>query len=206
MERIEYRDVIDKSDWKRGPWNDEPDKIQWQDEATGLPCLIVRGPSGALCGYVGVAPDHPWHGKGYDELHEVADIEVHWGLTFAHGCAEISRDKWQVWRQRQYGRRDEAAKYPVGDAARDLKERAVELEDFDAWQKRAAARYICHVAAPGEPDPVWWFGFDCAHSGDICPSHTRYSFGSFGDEEYRTISFVEDECRSLARQLATHQG
>ncbi len=28
---------------------------------------------------------------------------------------------------------------------------------------------ICHVAQPGEPDPVWWFGFDTAHSGDRVP-------------------------------------
>lgn len=54
MERIEYRGVVDKSGWARGVWDSEPDKIQWQDAETGLPCLIVRGPVGALCGYVGV--------------------------------------------------------------------------------------------------------------------------------------------------------
>ena len=49
MQRIEYR-TIDKSQWGEGPWQDEPDKIQWQDEETGLPCLIVRGHMGFLCG------------------------------------------------------------------------------------------------------------------------------------------------------------
>lgn len=81
---IEYR-TIDKSAWGDGPWQSEPDKRQWQDLETGLPCLIVRGPSGALCGYVGVSPDHPAHGKGYDS-DPVIDIEVHGGLTFAKGC------------------------------------------------------------------------------------------------------------------------
>lgn len=66
MERIEYRNVIDKSQWGDGPWQSEPDKIQWQDEATGLPCLIVRGPVGALCGYVGVPKTHPAYGLHYD--------------------------------------------------------------------------------------------------------------------------------------------
>src|SRR5258708_7790184 len=108
MERIEYRNVIDKSEWGPGQWLDEPDKIQWQDEATGLPCLVVRGPVGALCGYVGVAPNHSLHGKGYDDC----DVDVHGGLTFAHGCAEISREKWQAWRERTLARRDEAKKYP----------------------------------------------------------------------------------------------
>ena len=47
--------TIDKSSWGDGPWLAEPDKEQFADEATGLPCLIRRSPtSGALCGYVGV--------------------------------------------------------------------------------------------------------------------------------------------------------
>lgn len=84
MEKIEYREVMDKSEWARGPWDDEPDKIQWQDEETGLPCLIVRNWMGALCGYVGVAPGHPFYEKGYDNL----PINVHGGLTYARGCME----------------------------------------------------------------------------------------------------------------------
>jgi hypothetical protein len=63
----------DKSEWARGPWDHEPDKMQWQDEATGLPCLIVRGPAGALCGYVGVGPTHPWFGIGYSECPSVCE-------------------------------------------------------------------------------------------------------------------------------------
>jgi hypothetical protein len=200
MERIEYRNVIDKSEWRRGPWDNEPDKIQWQDDETGLPCLIVRGPAGALCGYVGVAPGHPWHGADYDNC----DVSVHGGLTFAHGCAEISREKWAKWRERQYARRDEAKRYPIGDAARDLREWAKELEDYEAWEARAKSRYICHVASPGEPDPVWWLGFDCAHAGDYTPSYGRdlgMPTGWGGVVEYRNIAYVEQECRSLAKQI-----
>jgi hypothetical protein len=85
-ERIEYR-TLDKRDWQRGPWDDEPDKVQFRDEATGLPCLIVRGPCGALCGYVGVAPGHPWHGKDYDSCMVGEEYpDVHWGLTFSGAC------------------------------------------------------------------------------------------------------------------------
>ncbi len=47
MEKIEYR-TVDKTGWGEGPWQSEPDKRQWQDEATGLPCLIVRGPAIAV--------------------------------------------------------------------------------------------------------------------------------------------------------------
>lgn len=42
--------------WGPGPWDGEPDKMQWTDPATGLDCLIVRNTLGALCGYVGVTP------------------------------------------------------------------------------------------------------------------------------------------------------
>lgn len=37
----EYR-TIDKTGWPIGQWTNEPDKVQWIDEATGLDCLIVR--------------------------------------------------------------------------------------------------------------------------------------------------------------------
>lgn len=100
MQTIEYR-TVDKSTWGRGPWADEPDKIQYQDEATGLPCLIVRSPVGALCGYVGVPEGHPWFGIAYNERTDRAPetddhdwsaerpesvIDVHGGLTFSGFC------------------------------------------------------------------------------------------------------------------------
>jgi hypothetical protein len=66
-----------------GPWATEPNKMQWVDAATGLPCLIVRGPLGALCGYAGVYPGHPFHKHHYDAV----DVDVHGGLTFSDGCA-----------------------------------------------------------------------------------------------------------------------
>jgi hypothetical protein len=67
-----------------GPWQDEPDKVQWIDEASGLDCLIVRNGSGALCGYVGVPPGHPWHGQDYDDV----PADAHGGLTYANRCQE----------------------------------------------------------------------------------------------------------------------
>ena len=72
--------TVDKSEWPRGQWDNEPDKAQWID--SGLDCLIVRGPVGALCGYVGVPETHPAFGQGYDEQ----DLGVHGGLTFSGEC------------------------------------------------------------------------------------------------------------------------
>ena len=164
------RPDIDKSGWGEGPWMTEPDKVQWVDEATGLDCLIVRNHGGALCGYVGVGPDHPWHGRSYSDAEEASykaapddPIHVHGGLTFAGACAE-SEDP---------------------------------------------ARGICHVAEPGRPEHVWWFGFDCAHSGDLSPATEAY----FRDEDpslmrgrwdasYKSRRYVEGQIRNLARQLS----
>jgi hypothetical protein len=81
MKDLEYR-TMDKSAWGDGPWQHEPDKMQFVDAATGLPCLIVRNRFGALCGYVGVSKGHPYYGKVYDD----PDVSVHGGLTFADFC------------------------------------------------------------------------------------------------------------------------
>jgi hypothetical protein len=84
MKTIKYHGILDRTSWKRGEWDKEPDKIQYEDEATGLPCLIVRNHFGALCGYVGVSFGHPYYGKDYHEI----DLEVHGGLTYSEFCQE----------------------------------------------------------------------------------------------------------------------
>lgn len=72
---------------------------------------------------------------------------------------------------------------------------------------------ICHKPAPGEPDDVWWFGFDCAHGGDVSPSMVKLREERpdifpeppllwFGTEEvYRDLAYVQAETRRLAEQL-----
>lgn len=155
--------VVDKSKWGPGPWQSEMDRYEWRYQ--GIPCLIVRGPSGALCGYAAVTEGHPWHGKGYSECvdkcgkewcHHTPEsiINVHGGLTFADRCDEGGS--------------------------------------------------ICHVPQAGEPDKVWWFGFDCAHCGDISPKYSEYGLevlaGKFG-EVYRDVDYVRREVHKLADQL-----
>ena len=86
MKTLEYR-TEDKSKWPRGEWDDEPDKVQWQDEETGLPCMLVRNRMGALCGYVGLSPSHPFYEKGYDDGPN-DKVNVHMGFTFAEFCQD----------------------------------------------------------------------------------------------------------------------
>lgn len=170
MQTLEYT-TQDKSTWGEGPWQSEPDKMQYKDEATGLPCLIVRNPYGALCGYVGVTEGHPFFMKnGYD-----FPLSVHGGITFTSLCR------------------------PGDDEAHG----------------------ICHIPGPGEPDHVWWLGFDCSHFNDTCPGmearmrtlgvpmpdlspfpldHIYFS------ASYKTIEYVKAEIASLAHQLNTVKG
>jgi len=53
----------------------------------------------------------------------------------------------------------------------------------------------------GENHPAtddWWFGFDCAHAGDLTPGSGLHS----GDDVYRDMIYVRAECESLAAQLS----
>lgn len=71
---------LDKTLWGPGPWQEEPDRHEWR--YNGLPCLIRRGRIGVWCGYVGVAPGHPFYDEEYDE----PDVSVHGGLTYGSRC------------------------------------------------------------------------------------------------------------------------
>lgn len=69
-----------------GPWDGEPDYVQWVDEETNLDCLAVRSPWGTWCGYVGVPPQHPLFRTPYQKVDN--DISVHGGLAYSDLCQE----------------------------------------------------------------------------------------------------------------------
>ena len=147
--------MTDKSDWGPGPWQSEPDRVEFSH--AGFPCLIVRHrTSGHLCGYVAVPPGHIWHGFDFSSFADVArptpEPECHGGVTYASTCAGV----------------------------------------------------ICHVPAPGEPEDVWWLGFDANHSGDIAPGSEmdrRGRLTSWGSAyEYRTVEYMRWQCERLAEQ------
>lgn len=218
MKKLEYS-TLDKSKWGPGPWQQEPDKVQWQDDATGLPCLMVRNHGGAWCGYVGVAEGHPLFAKEYGacvwpekhEAHETdgyhyncspqAHLEAHGGITFTSYCSEMDEAAWKRWQGAIPTRKAEAAKYPIGDSARWLREWEPVLSDYTAWKERYQSVGICHLPEADEPDRVWWFGFDCAHSGDMSPGYDREFMSSLRDGAYRDAGYAQREVESLAKQL-----
>jgi len=74
---------IDKSDWGDGPWQDEPDLLQWCSTVPPhYECQIARSVvTGVLCGYVAIPAGHPAHGMGWGR--GGLDVDVHGDLTFA---------------------------------------------------------------------------------------------------------------------------
>jgi hypothetical protein len=81
VEAVVVESPIDKSEWGPGPWQEEPDRVEF--EHLGFPCMVRRNPEfGNLCGYVAMPPGHPWHGKACDAI----EAQVHGGLTFGRPC------------------------------------------------------------------------------------------------------------------------
>lgn len=74
---------IDRTDWDAGPWDDEPDHVEWRHN--GVPCMAVRNRMGCWCGYAGVDPKHPYYGLGYSDVESILD--AHGGITYANGCS-----------------------------------------------------------------------------------------------------------------------
>lgn len=58
---------------------------------------------GDFNGYIAVTPDHPFYGKGYDEVNNMLDKKsfyVHGGLTLAEDssfCPDLPTDQLQYW-------------------------------------------------------------------------------------------------------------
>lgn len=143
--------TVDKTGWDDGPWNDEPDRVDFKH--AGFACLMLRNRhSGNWCGYVGVPNGHPAYGQDYNAV----DVECHGGLTYGNKC----------------------------DGA-----------------------HICHVPEPGEPDDLFWFGFDCHHAWDRAPGYEatlrQHGLGWVDpDASYRAAPYVRREVEGLAEQLA----
>lgn len=209
--------TVDKSAWGDGPWQSEPDKMQWRDETTGLVCLIVRGPLGALCGYVGVPEKHPAYGLSYDGTPDEQHQAYH----------SAFRDRLR----KPLNQPGEAGHEAVRTVLEDMPERpwptavGERLSGVDVHggltfaggchENADPAVGICHVPDPDEPDSVWWFGFDCIHAGDLAPKMeldrkaieasmppTLKKWREENPDQYRTVPYVQAEVAGLAKQLA----
>lgn len=73
---------VDRTNWPEGPWDAEPDRLEWKTKA-GFPAIAHRHPQGGhWCGYVGVPNGHLLYGQGEPD----SIIDVHGGVTYASRC------------------------------------------------------------------------------------------------------------------------
>lgn len=148
---------LDHSAWGTGPWDDEPDYVQWRDVDTGLACLAHRPPYLSVwCGYVGVDETHPLFGLAPGEL---PALPAHGGVNYTCECDDTCPDM----------------------------------------------QGVCHAPEPGEPERIWWLGFDCGHGGcDESPVlRVGLPYLSLGGT-YRTLHYVSCVCHELACALADY--
>lgn len=80
----EQRNLVDRTTWTSGEWDNEPDRVSWIDPETGISCIANRIRAGTWCGYVAVRPGHSWHSVHYDGI-AGTDVHAHGGLTYS-GC------------------------------------------------------------------------------------------------------------------------
>lgn len=162
--------AIDRSRWPKGPWDREPDRVDWKT-AAGLPAIALRHTSGHWCGYVAVPPGHAFYPGGPHAAGESLTLEgLHGECTYADRCT---------------GR-------------------------------------VCHVPEPGEPDDVFWYGFDYAHHMDAAPGSDdpEHGFSVWPDDSgtclwgprarecagkvkgvYRTLDYVRADMEKAAAAL-----
>lgn len=156
-----------------GVWDNEPDEES--GEYKGMKTFIKRRPGGYLCGYVGIPEGHPWFGKDYNDQVKVPKAIME---------RPIDVDK--------IGAINLLCAVGKSDA---MKEGFLDI--VLAIDVHGGLTYAEKNAPMEEPDGFWWFGFDCAHAGDLLPKYDWIG----RDGIYRDIDFVRQEIKSLADQL-----
>lgn len=177
---VEVYRVPDRHPSGDGPWSAEADKVSWIDPATALPCIMRRGTDGALCGYVGVGPDHPLAGFGKEALPHDPPIVVHGGVDYASPCEEYEPHEVSICHVR----------VPRPSSSRSS---ASVQAPFDARTMVALAML---------PEELWWFGFSCNQSYDLTPRKRGVPpLGLENGRVYRDERYVVRETTNLAAQL-----
>lgn len=161
-----------------GPWDDEPDSIDF--ESHGLPCKMRRGgfESGHWCGYVGVPKGHPLHNAEYGDTSEALEKLLERLLEAPANEAEHTFAR-----------------------ALGILSGKMSPSPEVVFEVHGGITFSSHCVSTDGHDDKWWFGFDCAHSGDMIPGHLRFGFDT-GYDTYKDEAYVRRECELLAEQLA----
>lgn len=161
-----------------GPWDGEPDKIQWVDPVSDLDCLMLRNHFGAWCGYVGVPVGHPAYGVEYDAV----EVDVHGGLTFADKCSGENEDG--------------TPSAGICHVPLDGRPHDVWWQGFDCGHGGDFQPGLHAMERKVMPDLLTKYGKDQPYD------HEAALRGDWMTEKYRTMAYVRAEVTNLAGQLA----
>lgn len=147
-------------------------------------CVVVFSRSGHRCGYVGVIKGHPFYGKDYGEKLDILPMKQ---------LLTQNLDK----------------RSPITLLNIDPDSETAALQDF--FNVHGGITYA--DGGPQSDYPIdsdrWWLGFDCAHAGDMADEESWKKYFPneittppiFFSGEIRKLDYVENECRSLVRQI-----
>lgn len=177
-----------REDWMRGPWDDEPDEEDWVDDYTGYRCAIVRNTrvTGTLCGYVGIPPEHPLHGKDWKHRIKLPEGgKSNFIVDTKLGPIDLMMEMFK----------DEEHPDSLPFSLYTRVHGGINYADADE-------NY------PSPNKGLWWFGFDCGHAGDYAPRIDAltarlmgHELGPKYGEKYRDWAYVKAEVTGLAAQL-----
>jgi hypothetical protein len=183
-DRTEYFNLIDRSKWPEltGPWEHEPDFVEWIDSETSMVCRIMRNRFGVWCGYVGVAKAHPLHAVEYGQsapcLIPLRDAMMNKPMPENPGMALMMAAI-------------------LGGPIEPTADVVFRVHGGITFAGKHGKRFL-FKSTPDAHKDLWWFGFDCGHAGDFTPCHAL----SFGEEQqYRTMDYAMTEVATLARQI-----
>lgn len=149
-------------------WESEKDYYTY--ERFGLRCVIQRMPETLhLCGYVGVNKNHRLYGMGYSDRIKMNKDRVDFNGNYIGLLCADPKD------------------VSMGFIPLDL---FFQVHGGLTWAGKFEDR-------KGFNPDLWYFGFDCAHAGDLSPG----AGFSFSGSVYRDADFVLKEVFSLADQL-----
>lgn len=153
-------DLIVRAYWGDGRWQREQDQLAWQESRTQLHCAMLRDPFlGSWCGYVGVSPDHPLHGKPI--THRLVPSK-----EILEESRQLGRDLGGL----------ELLSFWFSDD-----------QETIPLALLLPAHGSLTYAGPDEQD-WWWFGFDCCHGGDWYPIQKTLPIvrakGAYRDQDY----------------------
>ena len=149
---------------------------EWQTKA-GYAAVCIAIKEMHRCGYVGIPKNHPLHGADYSKP-----------------TAKL-KDMWEKVKNGPIGKRGVISLV------------AASLETDENEKLTPSLIFNVHggiTYSGGKDYPVpnknglWWFGFDCGHSGD---GYMEGSYRSWTSGSVRTVEYVMAECESLAEQL-----